>query len=54
MLFHNFRAVIYGKNDISDTSSCKSLDLVIDHGLVAKLDERLWQSERLDQLIASC
>lgn len=45
--FHDLRTVVDGKNDVSDTSLCKGLDLMLDHGLVAKLHQGLRKSQGL-------
>lgn len=42
---HNFGAVVDGEDNVGDTSSSKSSDLVLNHGLVAKLDQRFGESE---------
>lgn len=47
MCLHDLRAVVDSKNDVSDTSLSKGLDLMLDHGLVAKLDERLGKGQGL-------
>jgi hypothetical protein len=39
--------VINGEDDIRDTSGDQRLNLVQDHGLIAKLNERLGQREGL-------
>jgi hypothetical protein len=49
-LGHDLRAVVDGEDDICDTGGCKSLNLVLDHGLVRELDERLGQCEGLTAL----
>jgi hypothetical protein len=46
-LGHDFRAVVDSEDDICDAGSGKSLDLVLDHGLVRELDQRLGVRERL-------
>jgi hypothetical protein len=51
-LGHDFRAVVDGEHNIGDTSSSKSLDLVLDHGLVGELDKRLGVCEGLWPLLA--
>lgn len=44
---HNLWSVVDSKYNICHTSGSESLNLVQDHGLVAKFNERLWQSEGL-------
>lgn len=46
-LGHDLRAVVDSEDNIGDTSSGKSLDLVLDHGLVGELNERLGVCEGL-------
>lgn len=46
-LLHNLRTVVHSENNIFDTSSNESLNLVYDHGLVAKLNERLGEGKGL-------
>lgn len=46
-LRHNLGAVVDGENDISDSCLGQGLDLVHNHGLVAKLNEGLGRSEGL-------
>lgn len=46
-LGHDLRAVVDSKDNIRYTSSGKSLDLVLDHGLVGKLNEWLGVCECL-------
>jgi hypothetical protein len=46
-LGHDLGAVVDREDDICDTGRSESLDLVLDHGLVGELDERLGQRERL-------
>lgn len=40
-LFHYFGSIVDGQDDVGDASSDKGLDLVDNHRLVAKLDQRL-------------
>lgn len=47
MLLHNLRAVVDSKDDIGDARGGEGLDLVLDHGLVGELDERLGEGEGL-------
>lgn len=47
---HNLRAVVDGEHNISNTSISKGLNLVLDHGLVRKLDEGLRQGQGLGKL----
>jgi hypothetical protein len=42
---HNLGAVVDGEDNVGDTSSSKGGDLVLNHGLVAKLDQRFGESE---------
>lgn len=46
-LGHDLRAVVDSEHDIGNTSSGKSLDLVLDHGLVGELNKRLGVCESL-------
>jgi hypothetical protein len=46
-LSHDLWAVVDGEDDISDTRSGQCLDLVLNHGLVRELHERLRVGERL-------
>jgi hypothetical protein len=46
-LGHDLWAVVDSEDNIGDTSSSKGFDLVLDHGLVGKLNERLGQCEGL-------
>lgn len=46
-LFHNFRSVVHGKNNVFDAGSNESFNLVNNHGLVTELDERLRKGEGL-------
>jgi hypothetical protein len=46
-LGHDLRAVVDSEDNICDTSRGQSLDLVLDHGLVRKLNERLGVREGL-------
>ena len=50
-LGHDLRAVVDGEDNIGDTGSSKSLDLVLDHGLVGELDKRLGVCEGLQPLL---
>lgn len=47
MLLHNLGAVVDSEDNISDASSSKSLDLVLNHGLVRELDQGLGEGESL-------
>jgi hypothetical protein len=42
---HDLGAVVDGEDNVGDTSSSKGGDLVLNHGLVAKLDQRFGESE---------
>jgi len=53
VLLHDLRAVVDGKDNISDASLGKSLDLVEDHGLVGELDQWLRQGEGLCRISVS-
>lgn len=44
---HDLGAVVDGKNNVGDTSSGESGDLVLNHGLVGKLDQRFGEGEGL-------
>lgn len=44
---HNLRTVVDSQNDIGNTSLGKGLNLVLDHGLVGKLDEGFGQGQGL-------
>jgi hypothetical protein len=44
---HNLGAVVDGEDNVGDTSSGEGGNLVLNHGLVAKLDQRFGKSERL-------
>lgn len=46
-LGHDLRAVVDSKDNICDASIGKGLDLMLDHGLVRELDERLGVCEGL-------
>lgn len=46
-LGHDLRAVVDRQDNICDASIGKGLDLVLDHGLVRELDERLGIGEGL-------
>ena len=46
-LGHDLWAVVDSEDNICDTGSGKSLDLVLDHGLVGELNKRLWEGEGL-------
>jgi hypothetical protein len=47
VLGHDLRAVIDGEHDVGDAGVGERGDLVLDHGLVGELDERLGQREGL-------
>jgi hypothetical protein len=47
VLGHDLRAVIDGEHDVGDAGFGEGGDLVLDHGLVGELDERLGQGEGL-------
>lgn len=47
MVLHNLGSVVDSQDHISDTSLGKSLNLVLDHGLVGKLDEGFGESQSL-------
>ena len=44
---HDLWAVVDSENNIGDAGRSESLDLVLDHGLVRELDERLGVGEGL-------
>jgi hypothetical protein len=46
-LSHDLRPVVDGEHDIGNAGVGQGLDLMLDHGLVRKLDERLGVSEGL-------
>jgi hypothetical protein len=46
-LGHNLGAVVDSEDNIGDASRSKGLDLMLDHGLVRKLDKRLGVCEGL-------
>jgi len=48
-LGHDLRAVVDGKNDVRDASGSQCCDLMLDHGLVGKLDEGFGESQGLDR-----
>jgi hypothetical protein len=50
-LGHDLGAVVDREDDVGDAGRSESLDLVLDHGLVGELDERLGQRERLQQAL---
>lgn len=47
VLLHYLWPIIHGQDDIGDTSSSQSLDLVQDHALVTKLHQGLGQGQSL-------
>lgn len=47
-LFHDFWAVVDGKDNVGHASGDESLDLVHNHGLVAELHQRLGERQGLD------
>ena len=47
VLLHNLWAVVNRQDDVSDTGSSKGLNLMEDHALVSKLNERLWEGKSL-------
>jgi hypothetical protein len=47
MLGHDLRTVIDGEHNVGDARIGEGGDLVLDHGLVGKLDEWLGQREGL-------
>jgi hypothetical protein len=51
-LGHNFRSVVDGQNNIGNTSSSQTLNLVENHGSVAELDEWLWEGEGLCSMVS--
>jgi len=51
-LGHDLRAVVDGEDNICDTGSGEGLDLMLDHGLVRELDERLGVGEGLQFALA--
>lgn len=50
---HNLGAIVDSQNNVSDTSLGKGLDLVLDHGLVCELDQRLGESQGLCSTLLS-
>jgi len=42
---HDLRAVVDGEDNVGDTGGSESSDLVLNHGLVGKLDQRFGESE---------
>lgn len=50
---HDLGSVVDGEDNVCDTGSCESLDLVLDHGLVAEFDERLGEGEGLAHRLAA-
>ena len=42
---HDLGAVVDGEDNVCDTGSSESSDLVLNHGLVGKLDQRFGESE---------
>jgi hypothetical protein len=42
---HNLGTVVDGEDNVGDTSSSKSSNLVLNHGLVGKLDQRFGESK---------
>lgn len=52
-LGHDLRAVVDSEDDISNTSRSKSLDLMLDHGLVGELNKRLGVCEGLRRALAA-
>lgn len=51
-LGHDLRTVVDRKDDVGDARLGKSLNLVLDHGLVGELDERLGVGEGLQLALA--
>ena len=51
VLLHNLWAVVHSQDDIGHTSSRKSLNLVENHALVAKLDQWLREGEGLPYVL---
>jgi hypothetical protein len=52
-LGHNLGAVVDSEDNICDAGRSKRLDLMLDHGLVCELDQRLRQCECLQpELVA--
>lgn len=47
VLLHNLGAVVDSQYNVGNTSSCKGLDLVQDHPLIAELDQRLGEGQSL-------
>jgi len=50
-LGHDLGAVVDGQHHVGDASRRQRLDLVLDHGLVGKLDKRLGVCERLQRAL---
>lgn len=46
-LRHDLGPVVDGEHNVRDTGLGEGLDLVLDHGLVSELDQRLRESESL-------
>ena len=42
---HDLRAVVDGEDNVGDTGGSEGSDLVLNHGLVGKLDQRFGESE---------
>lgn len=51
---HDLRPVVHSKDNVCDTSGSQTLNLVLDHWLVAKFDERLRKSESLRAGVRFC
>ena len=49
---HDLWTVIDSENDVSHTSCCQSFDLMLDHGLIGKFYQRLWESEGLADFVS--
>ena len=50
--FHDLWPVVHGEDDIGDTNSCQSLNLVHDHGLVGELHKGLGHSQGLHIVVS--
>lgn len=52
-LLHDLRTVVHSQNDIRDSCTSQSLNLMQDHGLIAKFHQWLGESEGLVGLSAA-
>lgn len=44
---HDLGTIVHSQDNVGDTSISQSLNLMLDHGLVGKLDQRLGKSKSL-------